>query len=184
MEEKKITDVRIGEYLTEDVSACVGKRSHIYVDKFYKVHDNGYSFNWCAALFAQTWFGYRKMWKGAAIITGVNLILSAITQTITIATTHASYQFAKYYMVGQLAVTLILIMVCGIAGDWYYCKHVTKILDDNHCKGRAAIADPVLEQRLRNAGGVSFPGIFAVWIINLSLSRLVALLVIEIAAHL
>lgn len=26
MEEKKITDVRIGEYLTEDVSACVGKR--------------------------------------------------------------------------------------------------------------------------------------------------------------
>lgn len=57
-----------------------------------------------------------------------------------------------------------------------------KNLDDNHCKGRAAIADSVLEQRLRSAGGVSFPGLFAVWIINFSLSRFVALMVAEVAA--
>ena len=178
MEEKKITDVRIGEYLTKDVSACVGKRAHTYIDKFYRIHDHGYSFNWCAALFTQAWFGYRKMWKAAAIFTGVNLILTIASQAFVILfLPNASFGSYKYVLSGTLAITLILFAVCGIAGDWFYCKHVTDILDDNGCKGRPATDDPSLEERLRNAGGVSFPGLFAVWGINFALGKIVDLIV-------
>lgn len=174
MEEKKIADVRIGEYLTEDVSACVGERAHTYIDKFYKIHDHGYSFNWCAALFTQVWFGYRKMWKAAAIVTGVNLILSiALKAFTTLFLPNTTYSSYKYILSGTLAITLLLFVVCGIAGDWFYCKHVTDILDANGCKGRPAAEDSALEERLRNAGGVSLPGLFIVWGINFALGKIV-----------
>lgn len=182
MEEKKITDVRIGEYLTKDVSACVGTRSHVYIDKFYKIHDHGYSFNWCAALFTQTWFGYRKMWKAAAAVTCLNLILSMISQALTILyLPNVPIHSFKYVITGTLAITLILFVVCGIAGDWYYCKHVTNVLDENGCKSRPAVDDPELEDRLHKAGGVSLMGLFVVWGINLALGRIVAWVVTEVA---
>lgn len=175
MEEKKITDVRIGEYLTNDVSTCVGNRAHVYIDKFYKIHDHGYSFNWCAALFAQTWFGYRKMWKAAAVVTGANLILTIASEAFTsFFLPSASFGSYKYVLSGTLAVTLILFAVCGIAGDWYYCKHITNILDKNGCKGRPAIDNPALEEQLQKAGGVSLAGLFAVWGINFALGRIVS----------
>lgn len=177
MERNMISDARIGDYLTEDVKACVGKRGSTYVDKFYKVNDHGYSFNWCAALFAQTWFGYRKMWKGAAVITAANIALSALTPLIMESLPQVTLSSTKYYIAGSAAFVLILFIVCGVAGDWFYCKHVTGILDAHQCKGRPAVADPVLEEKLQKAGGVSFLGLFGVWAVNLVLSNLVTNLV-------
>lgn len=174
MEEKKIPDIRIGEYLTQDISAFVGKRAHVYIDKFYKIHDHGYSFNWCAALFTQAWFGYRKMWKAAAIVTGANFILTLALEVLTtLYLPSVPYGSYKYVLSGTLAVTLILFAVCGIAGDWFYCKHVSNILDENGCKGRPATTDYPLEDRLHKAGGVSLPGLFIVWGINIALGRIV-----------
>ena len=56
-----MADMRIGEYLISDIMMCVGKKSDVYLRKFQRIHEKGYSFNWCAALFTALWFAYRKM---------------------------------------------------------------------------------------------------------------------------
>ena len=77
-----MADMRIGEYLISDIMMSVGKKSDVYLRKFQRIHEKGYSFNWCAALFTALWFAYRKMWKAAAAIMGFNVVYTVVLSVL------------------------------------------------------------------------------------------------------
>ena len=104
-----MADMRIGEYLISDIMMCVGKKSDVYLRKFERIHEKGYSFNWCAALFSALWFAYRKMWKAAAAIMGFNVVYTVVLSVLE--STVLSADNALVFM-GTAAGLFVLSMVC------------------------------------------------------------------------
>lgn len=163
-----ISDTRIGRYLTSDVAACVGPRNEVYIEKFLALRQKGYSFNICAALFSSTWFAYRKMWNGAliiAVIETVYTVISFFARTFIFMTSSGSV--LRAVLGSALTLPVLSFIVCGLAGDWFYCKCVTSVLDEHACGDRPPVKDEALESRLRESGGTTLTGLLIFLGVNL-----------------
>lgn len=150
--------MRVGDYLVEDVIACVGRHGDVYCGKFKKLHDGGYSFNWCSALFGGLWFAYRKMWKAAAAILAFNVLYSLASSLVASRTVLATGGSMMVFMAVCVVLLAVFIMGFGLLGDWLYCHRVTKILDGHGCRMRQPSQDEGLRQALAKEGGTSIWG--------------------------
>lgn len=168
-------DGRIGEYQISDVMVCVGKKAGVYLGKFIRLQEKGYSFNWCAALFTSLWFAYRKMWKPAAIVMGINVVYSVAAARAAERFLYASFNQGM----GTVAVTLFLfavsMVVFGLLGDRLYWSHISRILDGNGCRGgRRASVNGQVSETLKKAGGVSIAGVAGFWAASIVLQEVIS----------
>ena len=117
-----MADMRIGEYLISDIMMSVGKKSDVYLRKFQRIHEKGYSFNWCAALFTALWFAYRKMWKAAAAIMGFNVVYTVVLSVLE--STVLSADNALVFMGTAAGLFVLSMVVFGLLGDRLYCRQI------------------------------------------------------------
>lgn len=167
MKEERIADVRIGGYLASDVMTCVGKKAVVYLGKFDRLHEKGYSFNWCAALFTALWFAYRKMWKASAAIMGFNVIYTMVLTFLE--KKILSFYNAPVFTGAAVGLFVISMALFGLLGDRLYWRHVSAILDEQGCRDRSAVEKAALRESLRKAGGTSVIGVIILWIASLVL---------------
>ena len=170
-----MADMRIGEYLISDIMMCVGKKSDVYLRKFQRIHEKGYSFNWCAALFTALWFAYRKMWKAAAAIMGFNVVYTVVLSVLE--STVLSADNALVFMGTAAGLFVLSMVVFGLLGDWLYCRHISTILDKEGCRARRASEKTARTEALQKAGGTSVIGVILLWAVSLVLQWAVSWLI-------
>lgn len=182
----KAVEIKDDALVAEDVTALeaakiVQVNPFRYIPKFLTLSDNRKtSWNWAAFLLPNAWFAYRKMYK-ESIVTTVLMIMSLIFNIpfnlsvlqlpISGETVNNYMELAQYYtehlaeigilplalaMVG-MAISLIIRIVCGIYGDWFYRNRVVYSAHEI----RKAEDDDNKDNILRKYSGVSFIG-FAV----------------------
>lgn len=158
MVEKGTGNGKIGKYLMSDILDCAGNNGYRYLDKFQRLNEKGRSFNWCAALFSFTWFAYRRMWKAAGILFGVNLVLYTTDAFIRLS---SPYLFASglSYEVLSLVIALLMMIACGFLGDWLYIGRLKTIMDHHGCGEGDTVRDEAWEASLKKAGGTSVMGV-------------------------
>lgn len=170
-----MADMRIGEYLISDIMMSVGKKSDVYLRKFQRIHEKGYSFNWCAALFTALWFAYRKMWKAAAAIMGFNVVYTVVLSVLE--STVLSADNALVFMGTAAGLFVLSMVVFGLLGDWLYCRHISAILDKEGCRARRASEKTARTEALQKAGGTSVIGVIILWAVSLVLQWAVSWLI-------
>ena len=170
-----MADMRIGEYLISDIMMSVGKKSDVYLRKFQRIHEKGYSFNWCAALFTALWFAYRKMWKAAAAIMGFNVVYTVVLSVLE--STVLSADNALVFMGTAAGLFVLSMVVFGLLGDQLYCRHISAILDKEGCRARRASEKTARTEALQKAGGTSVIGVIILWAVSLVLQWAVSWLI-------
>lgn len=178
-----MNESRIADYLTDDIETCVGPNSGRYLEKFYSINEGRPSFNWCAAFFTYMWFPYRKMWKASAVLLVYNIISNLLfSVSRRIASRSSAFQGDQgmdnlLRVFGLSAIfAVILFIASGFLGDWLYCRHVTKVLDENGCKGRSSAEAPELEERLKKSGGTSWKAAVLFYVAEIGINRLLGIL--------
>ena len=170
-----MADMRIGEYLISDIMMSVGKKSDVYLRKFQRIHEKGYSFNWCAALFTALWFAYRKMWKAAAAVMGFNVVYTVVL--FVLESTVLSADNALVFMGTAAGLFVLSMVVFGLLGDRLYCRHISAILDKEGCRARRASEKTARTEALQKAGGTSVIGVILLWVVSLVLQWAVSWLI-------
>ena len=170
-----MADMRIGEYLISDIMMSVGKKSDVYLRKFQRIHEKGYSFNWCAALFTALWFAYRKMWKAAAAIMGFNVVYTVVLSVLE--STVLSADNALVFMGTAAGLFVLSMVVFCLLGDRLYCRHISAILDKEGCRARRASEKTARTEALQKAGGTSVIGVIILWAVSLVLQWAVSWLI-------
>lgn len=165
----RIPDIRIGEYLVDDMMNCIGKKPAVYIKKFEKLQQKGYGFNWCAGIFTAMWFAYRKMWKEAAALMGFNFVYSFV-YSLAEARMMAAGKVVPLLW-GTILAFIATVVVFGMLGERLYFRHVCKILEEQGCRGRSAVENDALNESLKKAGGTSIAGLIGFWIISLALTQ-------------
>lgn len=166
---ERIPDIRIGEYLVDDMMKCVGKKPAVYIKKFEKLQQKGYGFNWCAGIFTTMWFAYRKMWKEAAALMGFNFAYSFVYSLVEARMMAAGKVVPLMW--GTILAFIVTVVVFGMLGEWLYFRHVSKILEEQGCRGRSAVENTALNESLKKAGGTSILGLIVFWLISLALTQ-------------
>ncbi|MGG7211085.1 DUF2628 domain-containing protein [Clostridium baratii] len=124
-----------------DFIAFVGeKNTEYYLDKFerYQSNQNFASWNWAAFFLGMFWILYRKLYKLAGILFGINLL--------------------SVFLIGGSSILNLVIMIgCGTYGNLIYVKDsIQKI--ENIKRFSSNISHMDLNNRLIHNGGVSFVG--------------------------
>lgn len=125
----------------EDFITFVGeKNTEYYLDKFerYQSNQNFASWNWAAFFLGMFWILYRKLYKFAGILFGINLL--------------------SVFLIGGSSILNLVIMIgCGTYGNLIYVKDsIQKI--ENIKRFSSNISNMDLNNRLIHNGGVSFVG--------------------------
>ena len=125
----------------EDFITFVGeKNTEYYLDKFerYQSNQNFASWNWAAFFLGMFWILYRKLYKLAGILFGINLL--------------------SVFLIGGSSIFNLVIMIgCGTYGNLIYVKDsIQKI--ENIKRFFSNISHMDLNNRLIHNGGVSFVG--------------------------
>ncbi|WP_338587196.1 DUF2628 domain-containing protein [Clostridium baratii] len=125
----------------EDFITFVGeKNTEYYLDKFYRYQSNQNfaSWNWAAFFLGMFWILYRKLYKLAGILFGINLL--------------------SVFLIGGSSILNLVIMIgCGTYGNLIYVKDsIQKI--ENIKRFSSNISHMDLNNRLIHNGGVSFVG--------------------------
>ncbi len=178
-------EIKDDTIIAEDVTALeaakiVQVNPFRYIPKFISLsQDRKTSWNWAAFLMPNAWFAYRKMYKESIVSTVLMIMslifnipfnISVLQLPISGETVRNYVELSAYYaehiaeigvlplalaMVG-MALSLIIRIVCGIYGDWFYRNRVIyaahKIRESD---------DEYKEDAKRKFSGVSFIG-FAV----------------------
>lgn len=178
-------EIKDDAVVAEDVTALeAAKIVHVnpfrYIPKFISLsEDRKTSWNWAAFLMPNAWFAYRKMYK-ESIVSTVLMIMSlifnipfniSVLQLPISGETASSYmELSAYYaehiaeigilplalaLVG-MALSLVIRIVCGIYGDWFYRNRVVYAAHEIR-----KADDENKEDAKRKFSGVSFIG-FAV----------------------
>ena len=123
-----------------------------YLEKFKKMHikDSKISWNWCAFLFFEFWFAYRKMYGAAVIVWAVPYVIGAAIGLALGLTDIALESVTIIINIASVVVGLVVMLIVGMLGDHFYEKKVDKLV----AKGDAAVSEDELQQVVKK-GGVS-----------------------------
>lgn len=126
----------IHNHSVTDLQYLVEKKWDVYKKKFHRMDSGGMSMNWCAALFGCIWAAYRKMWKNAFILLGIELFNTILATVITLLLGNtAPALFLRFIFL------IAVIALCGLLGDKMYFNHVCRTLDTYELKKRAGSTD-------------------------------------------
>ncbi|MGK2882406.1 MAG: DUF2628 domain-containing protein [Mycobacterium sp.] len=106
-------------------------------------------FNWAAFFLSAPWLAYRKMYREAAVLWGVIIVLLLLDDVVAIA-----FSASTWTDIVSLAVSL----VCGVYGNRWYLNHSEVAVARARHEGHSGEAlTNVLSQR----GGTSLLAVFA-----------------------
>lgn len=125
----------------EDFITFVGeKNTEYYLDKFYRYQSNQNfaSWNWAAFFLGMFWILYRKLYKFAGILFGINLL-------------------SVFLMGGSTILNLVIMIGCGTYGNLVYVKDSLRKIE-NIKRFSSNINHIDLNNRLIHNGGVNLVG--------------------------
>jgi len=128
----------------------IGKNVDTYLEKFKKMHnkDTNVSWNWCAFLFCEFWFAYRKMYGVAALVWGIPYALGTV---LGIVLGFSNIDMASITMIANAAgviIGLIFMVFVGMFGDHFYRKKVDKLVE----MGESAESQEELQGVIKRGG--------------------------------
>lgn len=125
----------------EDFMIFVGeKNTEYYLDKFYRYQSNQNfaSWNWAAFFLGMFWILYRKLYKFAGILFGINLL--------------------SVFLIGDSTILNLVIMIgCGVYGNLVYVKDSLRKIE-NIKRFSSSTNGMDLNNRLIHNGGVNLVG--------------------------
>lgn len=179
--DEPISDIRIGDYLIEDIKLVVVKKTSTYIDKFSRLESGNpkRSFNWSSALFGANWTGYRKMGLQTLFFILLQTVFTWVMSIILVMTAIIFRSSGAILLFGICFIILDLILY-GYLGDWIYWRYVKRKLNRCGCKNRPAFFNAYKNARLSEGSGVSIGGIVLAilgsQVINSILSQLILII--------
>lgn len=151
----------------------IKKNVDTYLEKFKKMHqkDSKLSWNWCAFLFCEFWFAYRKMYGVAVAVWGIPYVLGIILGVALGFSGMDMESISAIATVAGGAIGLVFMVFVGMFGDNFYRKKVDKLI----VKGESAESQDEL-QRIVKKGGTSGVALAIAIVISAAASLLVELM--------
>jgi len=104
-----------------ELRAAVGPKSDYYIALWTGARKSGV--NWAALFFAGFWLPFRRMYGIATALYGGFLAFRVLERTVP---WHLGYRNAPHALERLLG--LVLGIICGIAGNGWYLRHLRKVI--------------------------------------------------------
>lgn len=128
----------INGFLLRDVACFIGPRQDSYTQSFYLVQSGHFCMSFVGLFLGGIWAAARKMWMFAALLFVILFAFSVIN---------------------PLVAFLMECMVGGLYGMRMYSRHIVQNLVKLAVHGRQDLDDPMIDCRLEQAGGLSYPAL-------------------------
>lgn len=148
----------------------IRKNVDTYLEKFKKMHnkDSKISWNWCAFLFCEFWFAYRKMYGVAALVWGIPYVLGIV---LGVALGFSGMDMESVSMIanaGGVVIGFAFMVFVAMFGDNFYRKKIDKLI----AMGESAESQEELQQVV-NKGGTSGKALAIAMVLSVAASLLV-----------
>lgn len=151
----------INGFLLRDVALFIGPGQDRYTKSFYLVQNGHFCMSFMGLLLGGIWAASRKMWIFAALLF---VILFSVS------------------LINPLVALMLESTVGGLYGMRMYSRYIVQNLVRLAVHGRQDQDDPMVDERLASAGGISYPALLGALALKLiwALLFIVPVLVISL----
>lgn len=164
-----------GEFfeLQKKRASYIKKNVDKYLEKFKKMHNKGskLSWNWCAFLFFEFWFAYRKMYVAAVTIWAIPYVIGAVLGAVLGIIDMDMQDIDIIINASSVVIGLVLMIVVGMFGNHWYQKRIDKLV----IAGETAETEEERE-KIYKKGGVSGIALAIALVISLAFSLVLELI--------